>query len=145
MDPAWLACQSDCHGGQADGGIVADLGQGFQRHVTTLQGPLVVLLEQQGADQAIDSRFIGEDADDVGTAFDLTVEALQRIGAGDLPPVLLRKAHVRQHIVLGVIHQPGDLREALPKLIGHRSPLIMSGLFRSCAKMVAIKAETIRR
>jgi hypothetical protein len=41
-----------------------------------LQLPLVVLLEQHRADQADDRGFIGEDADDIGAAFDLFVEPL---------------------------------------------------------------------
>ena len=49
--PAWLDCRSDCHGGKADAGIVGDLGKGFQRHPTTLQGPLVVLCQQKPLDQ----------------------------------------------------------------------------------------------
>ena len=66
---------SDGHGGEADVGIVADLGQGFQRHVTTLHGPLVVLFKQESADQAVDGGFIGKDADDVSASLDLSISA----------------------------------------------------------------------
>ncbi len=54
---------------------MADLGQGFQCHVSAADGPLVVLLEQDGADQADDGGLVGKDADNVGAAFDFLVEA----------------------------------------------------------------------
>ena len=44
---------------------MADLGQGFQCHVSSADGPLVVLLEQDGTDQAGNGGLVGEDADDV--------------------------------------------------------------------------------
>jgi hypothetical protein len=54
-----LAGKSGCHGGQADEGIIADGGDAFQSHVTgTLDGPLVVLFEQEGADQAEDCSLV---------------------------------------------------------------------------------------
>ena len=41
--PGWSAC----HGWQADEGIIAQWGDGFQRHVSRpLDGPLIVLFEQ---------------------------------------------------------------------------------------------------
>jgi hypothetical protein len=43
----------------------AQLGHRFDLHVTVLQLPLVVLLEQYRADQPDDRGLIGEDADDV--------------------------------------------------------------------------------
>ena len=35
----------------------------------------VVLLEQDGADEADDAVFVGEDADDIGAALDLLVQS----------------------------------------------------------------------
>ena len=61
---------------------MADLGQGFQGHVSAADGPLVVLLGEDGADQADDGVLVGNDADDVG--LDLLVEPLQGIGRVDL-------------------------------------------------------------
>ena len=50
---------------------------GFQRHVACLlDGPFVVLLEQDGADEAGDALFVREDADDFSAAFDLAIQAL---------------------------------------------------------------------
>ena len=66
-----------CHGGQLGVGWVDGLGQGVARHVArTLDGPFVVLLQEYGADQPPDGRFIGEDADDIGAPFDLVVQPL---------------------------------------------------------------------
>ena len=50
---------SGCHGGQADGGIIADGGERLKAHVAALDGPLVVLLQQDGPDQAGDGCFVG--------------------------------------------------------------------------------------
>jgi len=66
------------HRGQSDRLIVADGLQSFKLQVSALQLPLVVLLEQECADQARDCGVVGEDAHDVGAALDLGVGALQR-------------------------------------------------------------------
>ena len=69
MWPAW----SGCHGGEADDGIIAQECDGFQGHVAgSLNGPFVVLLEQDGAHEADDGLFVGEDADDLGAPLDLS-------------------------------------------------------------------------
>src|SRR5271165_1817771 len=57
-------------------------GHPLDLHVAALEQPLVVLLEQHGADQAGDAGLIGEDADDVGSPLDLLVETFERIGNG---------------------------------------------------------------
>ena len=51
-------------------GGCGQLGHDFDLHVAVLQLPLVVLLEQYGADQPDDRGLVGEDADDVGAALD---------------------------------------------------------------------------
>jgi hypothetical protein len=62
---------------------MAQWSDGFQGHVAgTLHGPLIVLLEQQGADQADDGSFVWKDTDDLAAPFDLAVEPLERIGIG---------------------------------------------------------------
>jgi hypothetical protein len=49
---------------------------GFQCHVARpLDSPFIVLLEQDGADRAVNGFLIGEDADDLGAALDLAVSA----------------------------------------------------------------------
>ena len=107
------------------------LGQGsqaFQLHVATVELPLVVLLQQQRADQPHDGRLVGKDTHDLGAALDLRVEPLQRIGAVDLRPMGLGKRHERQHVGLGLVHHRGELREALAQLIGHRSSICSHNL-----------------
>ncbi len=79
-----------CLGGHPAVWIIAEAGEGFQGHVAALHGRFVVLLEQNGADQADDGLgqvrcpSVREDADDVGAALDLAVQPLQRVGAVDL-------------------------------------------------------------
>ena len=51
---------------------------------------MIILLEQDSADQAGDGICVGEDADDVGAALDLAIESLQRVGGVDLRPVVPR-------------------------------------------------------
>ncbi len=89
-----------------------------------MNSPLIVLLEQEGADQAGDRVFVREDADDLRPSLDLTVEALEWIGAVKLCPVRGREAHVGEHIGLGVIHQGGEPWQLRPELIGDSAPLL---------------------
>lgn len=42
---------SDCHGEQADSGIIVDRHQGPSDHAAALDSPFVVLLKQDGADE----------------------------------------------------------------------------------------------
>jgi len=51
--------------------------------------PLVVLLDEDGADEADDAAAVREDPDDVGAPADLAVEAFAGVVAPDLPPDLL--------------------------------------------------------
>src|SRR5215207_2234090 len=62
----------------ADERIIAHWCDSFQGDVAgSLDGPFVVLLEQDCADEPGDGGFVGEDPDDVGAALDLAVEALE--------------------------------------------------------------------
>lgn len=60
--------------------IVAQSVQSFKLQVSTLQLPLVVLLEQQCTHEPRDGRLVGEDPDHVGSTLDLGIEPLQRRG-----------------------------------------------------------------
>ena len=84
--------------------------RGLELHVAVLELPLVVLLEQDGADQPDDGRLVREDADDIGPPLDLLVQPLQRVRAVQLGPVLDGKGHVGEHLVLSVVHECGELR-----------------------------------
>jgi len=106
-----LAEMSVGHGGQADNTIIAERGDGFQCHIAgALDGPFVVLLQQNGSHQAEDGLFIGEDADDIGASFDLAIEAFQAAGGMQLGPVRGGEDHVGQHIGLGLVHRCGQFR-----------------------------------
>ena len=76
-------CRAGLQGGdfrRVHGVILADGGEGFQRHVTSCDRPFIVLLQHQRANETPDRRLVGKDADHIGTALDLFVEALKRIG-----------------------------------------------------------------
>ena len=73
--------------------IIAELSEFFQAHVARAACcPFVVLLEQQGADQSDDRRLVGEDRDHVGAPLDLTVQAFERVGRGELSQCSFGKA-----------------------------------------------------
>ena len=61
---------------------------------------------------------VGEDADNVGAAFDLLVQPLDRIGRMELRPVLAGEVHVRQHVCLAVVDESAELGPFLPQLVG---------------------------
>jgi hypothetical protein len=79
----------------------AGFGEGFEAEVAALLGPFVVLFGQDGADEANDAVAVGEDADDVGAAADLSVEALVRVIGPDLLPDLFREGGEREDLVAG--------------------------------------------
>src|SRR4051794_17527509 len=62
------------------------LGEDLEAEVAAAVGPFVVLLGQDGADEADDRAAVGEDADDVGAAADLAVEAFVGVVRPDLSP-----------------------------------------------------------
>ena len=92
-----------------------------------LDRPFIVLLEQDGADQADNGLLIGEDADDLGAALDLAVQPFQRIGRVDLRPVVFGEAHKSQHVGFGLVHQGGQLGDLGSDLIGDLTPLAPRG------------------
>lgn len=59
----------------------------FQGHVTMLELPLVVLLQQDRTHEAPYRSLVVEDADYVGAALHLLVQPLDRVGAVQLRPV----------------------------------------------------------
>ena len=63
-------------------GIVTHRSHGFKSHVSgALDGPFFGLLHEDGADQAGYGIFVGKYTDDIGAAFDFTVQPLDRVGA----------------------------------------------------------------
>ena len=90
-----------------------DLAKGFEHHAAVLALPVVILLAQDGAEEAQDAVLVREYAHHIGTAFHLVVQAFQWIGAVMLGSVLGREGHVGQHVDLVLIHQGRKLRQAL--------------------------------
>lgn len=65
---------------QADEWIIAHRGDCFQCHVAgSLNGPFIVLLQEQGSDQPDDGVVVGEDTNDLCAPLDFAVETLDRI------------------------------------------------------------------
>ena len=114
---------------QADKRIIAHCSDGFQCHVAgSLDGPFIVLFEEQGTDQSDDGVVVGKDADDLCPPLDLAIQALDRICAVKLGPVLPGKGHVGKHVLLGAVHERGEFGHLRPDLIGDIAPLGACGL-----------------
>ena len=84
-----------------------------------------MLLEQLATHQPGDRSVVGEDADHVRAAFDCFVEPLERIGAPDLAPVLLREVQECQHVVSGGLHHGHSCRELRAQHLGDPLPVGM--------------------
>ena len=78
-------------------------GEDVEAEVAALFGPFVVLLGQDGADQADQGGPVGEDADDVGAAADLPVQPFLGVVGPDLPPDRFREGGERQDVGPGGI------------------------------------------
>ena len=120
--------------GQADGGSIAERADGLQRHVARALGrPFVGLLEEYGADQpdgGVDRLWrstVREYADHVGAALDLAVEPLNRVRAVQLDPMRGGEVHVGEDVLLGGVHQGGELRDLGTDLVGDPAPLGVGG------------------
>src|SRR5215211_1564 len=81
--------------------------------VAATDEPLIVLLEAEHADEPDQGAVVGEDADDVGAAADLLVEALEWVRAPQLRPVRWREGIEGEDVLLGVGEHAGDLRQPL--------------------------------
>lgn len=107
---------------------VANSGDGFQRHVAAGDGPLVVLFEHEGADQAGDGCLVRKNSHDIGSPFDFLVQALKRVRRVDFRPVVTRKTLVGQHIVLGAAHQFSELGMTRLKCLDQLDPVFLRRL-----------------
>lgn len=68
--------------------VLVDVGQRFFAEVAAFgDGPFVVLLQEDCADEADHRGIVGQDPDHVRSALDLVVDSLQRVRRGDLAPV----------------------------------------------------------
>ena len=73
------------------GHLLGQDGERLGAEVAACDLPLVVLLGEDGADQADDGVAVREDPDHVGAALDLLVEPLERVVGPDLTPVRRRE------------------------------------------------------
>ncbi len=134
--------------------ILADVADGFQAHVAPCDGPRVVLLKHQSANQPHDGSLVGEDGDHVGAPFDLVVQSLQWVGGVDLLPVRPRQGLLGEHIVLGAYHQFGALGTARRERLDQLAPLFLcspeAGDIESCPECcdrdgLVVLADTAER
>ena len=72
-----------------------------------------MLFGQDGADEADESVAVGEDADDIGAAADLLVQAFLRVVGPDLPPDLFRERGEREQVGPGLVEMVGDRGQLL--------------------------------
>jgi hypothetical protein len=59
---------------------LTQIGQRFQAQIAMLELPFIVLFHEHGADEADGRGLVGEDADDIGPAFDLLVQPFEGVG-----------------------------------------------------------------
>ena len=71
--------------------------------ISTADGPFVVLLSQDGANQATHGWPVRENPHHIGAASDLLVETLQRVVGPDLLPVEGREAGKGQDVGAGLV------------------------------------------
>ena len=89
---------------------VQDGRERFLGEVAARDEPFVVMFDQHRAGEPDQACVVGEDADDVSAAADLAVDALERVGAAQLGPVLARQRVEAEQVGLGVERELGDLR-----------------------------------
>jgi hypothetical protein len=80
----------------------------FLGEVATVVQPLIVLLDQQGADEADGRLVVGKDAVDVRSAPDLTVDPLQRIGGAQLGSVRCGEVAEGDQVLLSFLQELGE-------------------------------------
>jgi hypothetical protein len=72
----------------------------------------VVLFDAEHSGEPDQRAVVGEDADDVGAAADLLVEALERVRGPELAPVRAREAVEGEDVGFGVLEHRRDLAES---------------------------------
>ena len=89
----------------------AGAGEDVQAEVAAAFGPFVVLLGQDGADEADQGVPAGEDPDHVGAAADFPVQPFLRVVAPDLAPEFFGEAGEGQDVRAGRVQVFSDLGE----------------------------------
>ena len=85
----------------------------FREGATFGDLPLVVLLDDDRGDEAVDGSVVGEDADDVRAALDLTVHAFEWVSGPDLAPVRAGEGREGKQILASVAQYATDVWELL--------------------------------
>lgn len=115
--------------------IVAYWGDGFKCHVSgTLDGPFIRLFHEDGSDETGDRGLVWKDADDLGAAFDFTIQAFDWVGCSASITMLVWERHVCQHVGFSLVHQRSQFWQFWPHLISNRTPLLTGRLGRVLCK-----------
>ena len=72
--------RSDRYGKAAQCLLYCPCGREFQRHVSARHGPFVIGLDHERTAETDRSIIVGKGADNIGSAYDFLVDALQRVG-----------------------------------------------------------------
>jgi hypothetical protein len=118
--------------------VLEDQGDRLLREVSAGQQPLVVLLDQQRADQPDHGAVVREDPDDVRAPGDLLVDALDVVGRAQVRPVGGREAVEGEQILLG----PSSSSATLGTAFSRRS---ITDADRSSASWRSSALKTSRR
>jgi hypothetical protein len=84
----------------------------------------VIVFDAEHPGETDQALVVGEDADDVGAATGLAVEALERVGRSERAPVRPRERVEGQDVGLGLLEHRGDLAHpAVQMRDGLREPV----------------------
>jgi hypothetical protein len=119
---SWVAVSAGVDDGEAG------LGEDVEAEVAAALDPVVVLLGEHGADQPDQGGSVGEDADHVGAAADLAVEAFLGVVGPDLAPDLLRKRGEREHVGAGGLEMVNHGGQPVGQHVEHPVELLVHGL-----------------
>ncbi len=116
----------------------AGAGEDIEVEVAAAFGPFVVLLGQDGADEADQGGTAGEDPHDVGPAADLAIGPFPGIVRPGLPPERFREAGERQHIGPCRVQVLSNFGELV--LHGVDKPVVL-GLHRGSVRLVIDRVQ----
>ncbi len=94
-------------------GSESSLGEAVEAHVAPCDGPLIVLLGEERADEADDGVAGGEDADDLGAAADLLVQPFLGVVGPDLAPMGFGEPDEGQDLTGGLVEEIEQLAETI--------------------------------
>ena len=108
--------------------LIEDRFERVVAQVASAYEPLVVLLDDHARSEPDQGAVVGEDADDVGAAADLAIDALQRVRGAQLRPVIGREAVEGEQILLGLLQERRHFRQRLAQPLERVADELAGGL-----------------